>query len=489
VAAPTTAVLILAAGRGTRMRSQWPKVLHAAGGRSMLASVLAAVQAADVAPPDTAGVASKGTVGVAPKDTAGVAAKDTAVVAGFGLDQIAAALQGSGVSVLRQEPQLGTGHAVQSAQSWWQAYDQLVVLHGDMPLLSPATVQGLIARRQESAAAAVLATASPSEPRAYGRILRDPKAPERVLAIVEEKQATPEQRQIRELNAGFYAFATAPLAQALAQLGTDNPHGEYYLTDTIAILARQGQAVVGYALSDERECLGVNDRAELAQLDRDLRRRKVEQLLQSGVTVQLPDTVVVDAGVEVGPDTVLEPGVQLLGATRIGSNCHIRSYSILTDCELGDHVLVRPHCVMESARVEDGALLGPFTRLREGAHIGPGAHIGNFVEVKKSKVGAGAKANHLAYLGDASIGAKANIGAGTITCNYDGVHKHPTQIGAGAFIGSNSTLVAPIEIGPGAYIAAGSVVTESVPADALALGRARQTTKPGWAAKRRQRKP
>ncbi len=460
-----TAVVILAAGRGTRMRSQQPKVLHQAGGRTLLASVVAAVRAAGFA---------EGQIGV---------------VAGYGLAAVQACLSGAAIRILPQERQQGTGDAVLAAQPFWSACDQVVVLHGDMPLLSAATVAGLAQQREALAAAAVLATAAPAEPRAYGRILRDPARPEAIVGIVEDRVATPKQKRIRELNAGFYCFAAAPLAAALARLGTDNPHGEYYLTDAIAAIAQAGGRVAAFPLADPQECLGINDRVELAQLDQELRRRKAEALMRAGVTIQLPGTVILDPDVEVGADTILEAGVQLLGATRVGAHCRIRAGAILSDCRLADNVLVRPYSVLESAVVESGASLGPFTRLREGAVIGPDAHIGNFVEVKKSRIGAGSKANHLAYIGDATVGAKANVGAGTITCNYDGVHKHPTVIGDGAFIGSNATLVAPVEIGDGAYVAAGSVVTEAVPGDALALGRARQTNKPGWAARRRQTAP
>ncbi len=457
-----TAVVILAAGRGTRMRSRQPKVLHQAGGRSLLAGVVAAVRAA------------------------GFADRQIGVVAGYGREQVEAAV-GPSLRILPQERQQGTGHAVLAAQPFWSGCEQVVVLNGDMPLLSAATVAGLAAMRPSLAAAAVLATAAPEEPRAYGRILRDPARPERIVGVVEDRAASPEQRRIRELNAGFYCFATAPLAAALAGLGTDNPHGEYYLTDTVAAIARAGGWVAAFPLADARECLGINDRVELAQLDRELRRRKAEALMRAGVTLQSPDSVILDPAVEVGEDTVLEAGVQLLGATRVGAGCRIRAGSILTDCQLADNVLVRPYSVLESAVVEAGATLGPFTRLREGASIGPGAHIGNFVEVKKSRVGPGSKANHLAYIGDAAIGAQANVGAGTITCNYDGVHKHPTAIGDGAFIGSNSTLVAPVEIAAGSYVAAGSVITDPVPAGALALGRGRQVNKPGWVAARKKK--
>ncbi|MGH9535708.1 MAG: bifunctional UDP-N-acetylglucosamine diphosphorylase/glucosamine-1-phosphate N-acetyltransferase GlmU, partial [Terriglobales bacterium] len=324
-------------------------------------------------------------------------------------------------------------------------------------------------------------------PRAYGRIVRDLQQPERVVAIVEDRQASDAQKQIRELNAGFYAFRLPPLLRALGQLRTDNPHGEYYLTDTIALLANAGAAVRAYALPDADEILGVNDRRELAEVDRRLRRRKAQTLMVQGVTIYSPGTVSVDAEAEAGEDTILEPGVQLRGRTRIGRNGRIGAYSVLTDCWLDDDVTVLPHCVLDGARVGAGARVGPFTRLRDEADIAPGAHLGNFVEVKKSRIGAGAKAMHLAYVGDAQVGARVNIGAGTITCNYDGERKHPTAIGDDTFIGSNSTLVAPLEIAAGAYVAAGSVITEAVPEGALALGRGRQVNKPGWVAKRKKK--
>jgi bifunctional UDP-N-acetylglucosamine pyrophosphorylase/glucosamine-1-phosphate N-acetyltransferase len=466
----TTAVLILAAGRGTRLRSRLPKVLHRAGGDTLLGHVLGAARGA------------------------GVAAADIAVVAGFGAEQVRAALgaPAGAPQVIVQEPQLGTGHAVQVAAGWWRDYERLVVLNGDMPLLSAATVAALagdggVDDAAASEAAAVLATASPAEPRPYGRIIRHAAHPERVLAIVEDRQATPEQAQIRELNAGFYSFRTSTLGLALARLGRDNPHGEYYLTDVVALLAGAGEVVAALPLIDPDECLGVNDRAELAQLDRRLRRRKAAQLMAAGVSLENPETIDVDAGVTAGMDTVIEPGVRLLGTTKIGENCRIGAGSILTDCELGDGVVVRPYSVLESARVEAGAQIGPFSRLRPGAVIGAAAHVGNFVEVKNTRLGARSKANHLSYLGDATVGEDTNIGAGAITCNYDGNHKHPTQIGSGSFVGSNATLVAPVTVGDGAFIAAASVITEDVPADALAVGRGRQQNKPGWAARRRRR--
>lgn len=457
----STALLILAAGKGTRLRSALPKALHEAGGASLLEHVLRAGAAAGIAP------------------------NDTIVVAGYAADRVRAAVAPRHVRVVAQEPQLGTGHAVMAARELWRPYASVAVIHGDMPLVSAATIRGVIATLERERAEAALATATPASPRAYGRIVRQDG---RIVGIVEERQASPEQKQIRELNAGFYAFRSAPLAAALERIGTDNPHREYYLTDAIALLAQSGLCA-SYALADADEILGINDRAELAEVDRLMRRRKVWSLMEQGVTVYLPETVGVDLGVEVGADTVLEPGVQMRGQTRIGQGCRIQAYSVIIDCTLADGVTVKPHCVLEAASLESGVQVGPFTRLREGAQIAAGAHIGNFVEVKKSRVGRGTKAMHLAYLGDAQVGANVNIGAGTITCNYDGVEKHPTAIGDGTFVGSNSTLVAPLEIGAGAYIGAGSVITDPVPPEALALGRGRQVNKEGWVARRKAKAP
>lgn len=458
----TTALLILAAGKGTRLRSEVPKVLHRVGGDALLGHVLNAAASAGLDP------------------------ADTTVVTGYAAEQVGAFAAAHGARALRQMPQLGTGHAAQVAASWWRDYRHILIVNGDMPLLSAATLRALraaIEAEGEAAPAAVLATAEPGEPRAYGRIIR---RGDRVVAIVEDRQATAEQKKIRELNAGFYAFQTAPLAAALGRLGNDNPHGEYYLTDVIALMAGEGLRCAALPLENADEILGINDRRELVAVDRLLRRRKVNQLLDEGVTIYYPETVIVDPAVLVGADTILEPGTQLLGRTRVGRDCRVQAYSILVDCVLEERVWVKPHCMLEAAAVGEGAQIGPYTRLREGAAIAAGAHLGNFVEVKKSRVGRGAKAMHLAYLGDSDVSGGVNIGAGTITCNYDGELKHATKIGEGAFVGSNSTLVAPVEIGAGAYIAAGSVITADVPADSLALGRARQVAKDGWAARRRK---
>jgi bifunctional UDP-N-acetylglucosamine pyrophosphorylase / glucosamine-1-phosphate N-acetyltransferase len=326
-------------------------------------------------------------------------------------------------------------------------------------------------------------TAEPRDPFGYGRIVR--AAGDRVKAIVEQKSLSPAQQKTREINSGIYAFAAKSLFAHIDRLGTDNPHHELYLTDMAALLVKARATVVALKADDPAEVLGANTLAELSTLDVLLRLRKVYELMANGVTIYRPETCVIDSGVEVGADTILEPFVQLLGQTRIGSDCRIRSFSIISDSHIADNVLVRPACILDQARVSAGAVIGPYSHLRPGSDIGEGAHVGNFVETKKTRLGRGSKANHLTYLGDSEIGAGVNIGAGTITCNYDGVNKHATVIEDGAFVGSDSTLVAPVRIGQGAYVAAGSTITRDVPADSLALGRSHQTTKEGWAKNRR----
>ncbi len=453
-----TGLIVLAAGKGTRMKSRHPKVLHEAGGRSLLQHALAAAIGAGFSP------------------------ADILVVIGHAAGAVRARAEAAGARCVVQQPQLGSGDAVRAARKPAEAYARVLVINGDMPLVSSRTLRALC-DLLEAGAAAALATAEPAESRPYGRILRDP-ATGRVLAIVEDQVASPEQKAIRELNAGFYGFETARLWPALAAIGADNPHGEYYLTDVIAQLSRSGAEIAGYRLPDPEEILGINTRQELAQADSLLRRREARRLMEAGVTIYAPESVRIDAGVLVGEDTVLEAGVELRGRCRIGSGCRIGAGSLLTDMELGEDVEVLPYSVLNAATAESGARIGPFTRLREGAHVGAGAHVGNFVELKKARLGAGSKAMHLAYLGDAEIGADSNIGAGTITCNYDGRAKHATRIGDDCFIGSNSTLVAPLEIGARAYIGAGSVITEKVAPEALALGRSRQVEKPGWRRRR-----
>ncbi|HZD50711.1 MAG TPA: bifunctional UDP-N-acetylglucosamine diphosphorylase/glucosamine-1-phosphate N-acetyltransferase GlmU [Silvibacterium sp.] len=454
------AIVIMAGGKGTRLKSKRAKVLHEIGGRPLLRHVIAS--ASQIVPP-----------------------RDIYVVVGHQAATVEAAVKDTGVRFVQQTEQRGTGHAIQITQEAVEGYDELLVLSGDVPLLKPETIAALRDFHIEQRAAMTILTAAPADPTGYGRVLRkSPGAPE-VTAIVEQKALTPEQRGEREINSGIYAFRVEPLFAHISGLKTDNAHGEFYLTDMARLLVQAGERVVALEAPNAVEVLGGNTIAEMMELDRELRLDTARRLMAQGVTILRPETTVIDASVEVGPDTVIEPFVQLLGETRIGEDCRVRSYSVIENSTLADHVLIRQACIVSNARIGPGALIGPFTNLRPESEIGEGAHVGNFVEVKKTRLGKGAKANHLAYLGDAEIGSGTNVGAGTITCNYDGVNKHRTLIGEGVFVGSNSTLVAPVVVGNGAYIAAGSSITENVPENALALGRARQTIKPDWAKTRK----
>jgi bifunctional UDP-N-acetylglucosamine pyrophosphorylase/glucosamine-1-phosphate N-acetyltransferase len=328
-------------------------------------------------------------------------------------------------------------------------------------------------------------TAVPDDPTGYGRVLRAVPGQPEVTAIVEQKSLRPDQLTTPEINSGIYCFETKALFDKLDSLSTNNAHGEFYLTDVAAMLVGDGERVVAVQAESVNEVLGANTIAEMMHLDAAMRMETAKRLMAQGVTIFRPETSVIDAAVSVGADTVIEPYVQLLGATTIGTECRIRSYSVIQQSTLGNGVTVRNGCILDGAEVGDNAILGPYAHLRPESRIGEGAHVGNFVETKKLTLGKGSKANHLNYLGDAVIGAGVNIGAGAITCNYDGVHKHQTTIGDGVFVGSDSTLVAPVTLGAGAYVAAGSCITEDVPEGALALGRSRQTTKPGWATAKR----
>jgi bifunctional UDP-N-acetylglucosamine pyrophosphorylase/glucosamine-1-phosphate N-acetyltransferase len=457
------AIVIMAAGKGTRLKSRRAKVLHEIGGKALLAHVIAA--ASKVA-----------------------AAEDIYAVIGHQAEQVRAAMESTGVRFVEQAEQRGTGHAVQSAREAIAGYENILVLSGDAPLVRAETMAEVWRFHQAEQAAMTLLTAVPEEPTGYGRVVRkSPGSPE-VAAIVEQKMLSPEQLSLREINMGLYAFRTAPLLAHLNQLTTDNPHGELYLTDMAQVLSAAGERVVAIQAGEAAELLGANTIAELVALDATLRADAANRLMAQGVTIFRPETCVIDAEVEVEADTVIEPFVQLLGRTKIGTDCLIRSFTVIENCILGDGVIVRQSCVLGDSTIANGAQIGPFSRLRPGSEIGEEAHIGNFVETKKTKIGKGAKASHLTYLGDAEVGAGTNIGAGTITCNYDGVLKHATRIGKGAFVGSDSTLVAPVTVGDGAYIGAGSCITKDVPADALAVGRARQMVKEGWAAERRAKR-
>jgi bifunctional UDP-N-acetylglucosamine pyrophosphorylase/glucosamine-1-phosphate N-acetyltransferase len=464
------AIAILAAGKGTRLKSARAKVLHQIGGKALLRHVI-----------DTA-------LHVA-------APQDIFVIVGHQAQAVQNAVGETGVQFVLQAEQRGTGHAVQVLRDAWTAqglaYDELVVLSGDVPLLALSTLESLKAFHEQNHAAMTILTALPENPAGYGRVIRPHAGSPEVTAIVEQKALTAEQLSAPEINSGIYEFQTAPLFAHLDALKTNNAHGELYLTDIAALLVADNKKVVAVAAPRFDEVLGANTIAEMMQLDQTLRMDKAKQLMAAGVTIFAPETCVIDADVTVGADTVLEPFVQLRGKTVIGSNCLIRSYSVIQDCTLADNVLVRNSCVLQDSILESGAQIGPFAHLRPKSHIGENAHVGNFVETKAATLHAGVKAGHLSYLGDAEIGAGTNVGAGTITCNYDGVNKHRTVIGEGVFIGSDSALVAPLTIGDGAYVAAGSTITKDVPADALALGRSRQVTKAGWATERRakQKKP
>jgi bifunctional UDP-N-acetylglucosamine pyrophosphorylase/glucosamine-1-phosphate N-acetyltransferase len=451
----------MAAGKGTRLKSKYPKVLHEVGGKPLLAHVITAA-------------------------TAVVPAADVYAIIGHEADLVRKAVEHTGINFVIQAEQRGTGHALMVAQEALAPYDLVLVLSGDAPLITPETVRRLRDFHLQKKAAMTLLSAELANPTGYGRVLRKGAKSDDVKAIVEEKAASASQKKLREINSGFYAFAVKPLYTQIGKLTTDNAHHEYYLTDMAAVFTKATAKVVVLRTARPAEILGSNTRAEMMEIDAIFRMEKCRQLMAAGASIFFPQTCVIDADVEVGPDTVIEPFVQLLGRTRIGGDCRIRSYSVIANSEIGERVTVRPGSILDDARVGAGAVIGPYSHLRPGSDIGEGAHVGSFVETKKVKLGQGSKAPHLTYLGDAEIGAGVNVGAGTITCNYDGAHKHKTEIGDNVFVGSDSTLVAPVKIGKGAYIGAASCITENVPEDSLALGRSRQVTKEGWAKAKRE---
>jgi len=455
-------VVILAAGLGTRMKSKRAKVLHRAGGLTLVEHVVNAA------------------TGITPSE-------HVTVVFGSQADQVKTSLARAGVQFVDQKEQKGTGHALLMCRDALASQGGLVVVtYGDGPLLSRATLQQLVDRQASSDAAATLITTRLADPTGYGRIIQGKDG--EVQAIVEQKAATPQQLAIPLINSGIYCFRADLLWEHIGEIGTDNPAHEYYLTDIVEILNRAGHKVAALEVSDSQELLGINTRAELAVVDKIFRDRKVRELMLEGVTIEKPETVTIDCAVRIGADSIVGPFAQILGQTTIGEDCRIGACSIIENSKLADLVQVAAFTSVADSQVEAEAKIGPFARLRDGNRVGARARIGNFVELKNTQFGAGAKASHLAYLGDAEIGDQTNIGAGAITCNYDGVQKHRTRIGKDAFVGSNSTLVAPIQIGDGSYIGAGSVITDPVPEKALALGRARQVVKEGWAAKRKKKK-
>lgn len=449
--------VILAAGKGTRMKSRLPKVLHKAGGRTMLEQVIHQVR------------------------TAGVA--DCVVVVGHGADEVRAAIPtDANLRFALQMPQLGTGHCAQVAMPHIPADTAAVmIVCGDTPLLTADTLSALCAKFTESGADGIILTARLKDPTGYGRIIRSDSG--NVCAIVEEKDATPAQKTVDEINTGAYIFNHRALIAALAKLDNNNAQQEYYLTDVIRHINAAGGKVDTLTTADYIETTGVNDRVQLAEAAAELNRRKIRELMLSGVTVIDPANTYIDSTVTVGQDTVIYPGVQLRGNTRIGSGCTLDSDTIITDSTVGDNCTLLK-CVLNEAQVAAGANIGPFAYLRPGTRLAENVKVGDFAEIKNSTIGAGSKIPHLSYIGDAEVGSGVNIGCGTITCNYDGVNKHKTVIGDDVFIGSNTNLVAPVTVGNGAFVAAGSTITKPVAADALAVERARQVELAGWAAEK-----
>ena len=442
--------VILAAGEAKRMRSRQPKVLHPLCGRPLIAYALR---------------------------TARALADRTVVVTGPNADDVRVAA-GDGVTFVEQRERLGTGHALGQARAAC-GDGPIVVLAADMPLLSSETLERLVAHHRGAGAAATVLTAVVDRPQWYGRILRQGG---RVKRIVEDRDATDDQKKITEINTSVYCFEARRLWKALAEVRPDNEQGEYYLTDVIGILAKAGSRIEAVAAPDPVEALGINDRKQLAGVAAILRRRILDRLMTDGVTIVDPASTYIEDTVTIGPDTVVEPQVVIEGVTTFGTECVIGSGSHVTASRFGDRVTLKPYCIINDAVVEDGATLGPFCHLRPGCHIGAKAKVGNFAELKKSRIGRGSKVPHVSYVGDTTVGEDVNIGAGTVTCNYDGVRKHETKIADGAFVGTNSSLVAPLTIGEGAYIGAGSTITQDVPPGALAVARGQQVVKEGWAA-------
>jgi bifunctional UDP-N-acetylglucosamine pyrophosphorylase/glucosamine-1-phosphate N-acetyltransferase len=452
-------VIVLAAGLGTRMKSRKAKVLHEAGGLPLIKHVVRSAS----------GIADPGHI---------------VIVTGHQAESVESLLSGHGLRFARQQEQRGTGHAVAICENVVPGKNgRVVILYGDCPLLSTQTLRKLLDCHSQSTAAATVITTELDDPTGYGRVIVDENGS--VRGIVEEKAANPQQKSLRLINSGIYCFEADALWHNLRELQPNPAANEYYLTDIVDIINRTGRRVASFCHDNADELLGINTRVDLAHVDSVFRERKARELMLSGVTIVRPETVAIDVDVQVGMDTVIEACSQLLGTTVIGENCRIGAGAIVRDCTIADNVEIGPYTFAAQSRVDSGATVGPFARLRLENHVGENALVGNFVELKKTHLGPGSKASHLTYLGDSTIGTDVNIGAGTITCNYDGRTKHKTRIGDQAFIGSNSTLVAPVEVGSGAYTAAGSVITEPVPADALGIGRGRQVNKQNWARERR----
>jgi bifunctional UDP-N-acetylglucosamine pyrophosphorylase / glucosamine-1-phosphate N-acetyltransferase len=453
-------VVILAAGKGTRMKSARPKVLHHVAGLPMIEHVLA-----------SAGQLSPASI---------------TIVIGHQGEAVRGALAAhASLAFVVQEPQLGTAHALLTTEPLLRDMaGTLVLLSGDVPALSAKSLQTLVATHSAAHAAATVMTAHLQDPHGYGRIVRDGG---KIARIVEERDASTAERAIGEINSGVYAFDLAGLFDAVRAIGTANAQREYYLPDLVAIFRAAGRTVETVTMADAAEIQGINSRVELAAVSRSLRERKNAALMEAGVTLEDPDTTYIDMDVQIGADTIVKPGVSIESGTTIGSGCVIHSGARIARSTVGDRAVILNHCVITDSRVGADASVGPFAHLRGEAHVAPHAKVGNFVELKKTVLGEGSKASHLAYLGDAVIGAGVNIGAGTITCNYDGVQKQVTTIADGAFIGSDTQLVAPVTIGEGAYVGTGTTVREDVPPGALAVSAGKQRNIEGWVERKKNR--
>ena len=455
------ACVVLAAGEGTRMKSDIPKPLHEICGRPMIDHVLRTL--GELEP------------------------ERTAVVVGADADEVCEVI-GDRARTCEQAEQRGTGHAAQCALPGLQGFEgDVLITYADIPLVRSGTLRGLVEHHRSAGAAATVLTTEVEEPTGYGRIVRD--SADAVSAIVEHRDASPEQRAIREINTGIYVFRSQALVGALQQITPDNEQGELYLTDAVEILVAYGRTVAANVAPDAAEVMGINDRVQLAAAERVARDRIREEMMRMGVTLIDPACTYIDAGVSIGGDTVIGPGCHLQGETRVGSGCEIRSNVTLRSATIGDGVLLRDHTVIEDSAVGDGAQVGPFSLVRGDSTVGRGCKVGSSAEMNRSQLDDGSKMQHFSYLGDATVGEGVNIGAGAITCNYDGVEKHHTEIEDGAFIGSDVILVAPITVGEGAYTAAGSVLTKDVEPGSLAIERTNQRSIDNWAermAKRRE---
>lgn len=449
------AAVVLAAGKGTRMKSHLPKVLHKLCGLPMISHVLGAVE--------------------------GAGADRIVVVAGFGGELVAEEI-GTRAEVVFQHRQLGTAHALLQAGGLLKDFQgKILVVCGDTPLVTNTTLKTLVEKHGESGARATVLTSVLSSPTGYGRVIRDTQG--NVQKIVEQKDATPEELAVKEINTGIYCFSAGGLFSALDRLSPDNAQGEYYLTDIIGEYVRAGEKVGALAGADAAEIMGINDRCQLAAAEAVLRRREVERIMLAGVTVLDPSSAFVDSGVEIGRDTVIYPNTFIESGCSIGEGCVLGPGAHLMGSVLGNNVTIRYSVVMDSS-IADGCSIGPFSYIRPGCELGKNVKVGDFVELKKTKVGEGGKVPHLSYVGDATLGEKVNIGAGTITCNYDGINKWPTVIGDHAFIGSNTNLVAPVKVGAGAVTGAGSTITRDVPPGALGVARGQQKNIPDWQARK-----